>query len=288
VVRENNQTYRLGWTEQCKDGSKMGFGVPEYLLLFRKPQSDTSRSYADRPIVKGKKWYVDPKPGAAADPDAPAYTLAVDHSGEDAGGYWLNPDGCSRARWQLDAHGYTRSSGNRLMAPEELLPLEASDVFKKWRAFNLATVYDFEHHVRIAEAFEVKGQLPSGFMLMPPHSPHPDVWTDVARMLSTNTLASAKGREMHLCPLQWDIVDRAIMQWSNEGDVVFDPFGGLMTVPMRAVKLKRIGWGVELNPSYFLDGCKYVEAQAREMDIPNLFDLLDAPAAAASLPIAAE
>src|SRR5690606_2501554 len=35
VVRENNQTYRLGWSEQCKDGSKMGVGMPEYLLLFR-------------------------------------------------------------------------------------------------------------------------------------------------------------------------------------------------------------------------------------------------------------
>ncbi|OYO76089.1 DNA methylase N-4, partial [Lachnotalea glycerini] len=30
VVRENNQTYRLGWSEQCKDGSKMGVGCPEY------------------------------------------------------------------------------------------------------------------------------------------------------------------------------------------------------------------------------------------------------------------
>jgi hypothetical protein len=33
VVRENNQTYRLGWSEQCKDGSRMGAGMPEYLLL---------------------------------------------------------------------------------------------------------------------------------------------------------------------------------------------------------------------------------------------------------------
>lgn len=33
VVRENNQTYRLGWSEQCKDGSKMGVGCPEYILL---------------------------------------------------------------------------------------------------------------------------------------------------------------------------------------------------------------------------------------------------------------
>jgi hypothetical protein len=39
VVRENAQTYRLGWTEQCKDGSRMGVGMPEYLLLFRKPQT---------------------------------------------------------------------------------------------------------------------------------------------------------------------------------------------------------------------------------------------------------
>jgi hypothetical protein len=36
VVRENNQTYRLGWSEQCKDGTKMGVGSPEYVLLFRK------------------------------------------------------------------------------------------------------------------------------------------------------------------------------------------------------------------------------------------------------------
>jgi hypothetical protein len=42
VVRENNQTYRLGWTEQCKDGSRMGNGMPEYILKFRRPPSDPS------------------------------------------------------------------------------------------------------------------------------------------------------------------------------------------------------------------------------------------------------
>jgi hypothetical protein len=40
VVRENNQTYRLGYSEQCKDGSPMGVGVPEYVLLLRKPPTD--------------------------------------------------------------------------------------------------------------------------------------------------------------------------------------------------------------------------------------------------------
>jgi hypothetical protein len=40
VVRENAGTYRLAYTEQCKDGTRQGVGVPEYLLLFRKPQTD--------------------------------------------------------------------------------------------------------------------------------------------------------------------------------------------------------------------------------------------------------
>ncbi|KAA6318768.1 hypothetical protein EZS27_031261 [termite gut metagenome] len=44
VVRENNQTYRLGYTEMCKDGSKMGVGCPEYILLFRKLPTDTSNA----------------------------------------------------------------------------------------------------------------------------------------------------------------------------------------------------------------------------------------------------
>lgn len=55
VVRENNQTYRLGWSEQCKDGSKMGVGCPEYILLFRKLPTDKSTAYADEPVKKTKR-----------------------------------------------------------------------------------------------------------------------------------------------------------------------------------------------------------------------------------------
>ncbi len=101
-----------------------------------------------------------------------------------------------------------------------------------------------------------------------------DIWTDITRMLSMNTLQAAAGREMHLCPLQFDIVDRAITQYSEPGETVFDPFGGLMTVPYRALKLGRNGVASELNPGYFLDGCKYVEAMARQKDMPTLFDTL--------------
>src|SRR3546814_5098514 len=57
VVRENAQTYRLGWTEQCKDGSRMGAGVPAYLLIFRKPPTDRSNGYADVPVVQDKEAF---------------------------------------------------------------------------------------------------------------------------------------------------------------------------------------------------------------------------------------
>ncbi|MBF2715702.1 DNA methyltransferase [Agrobacterium vitis] len=252
VVRENNQTYRLGWSEQCKDGSRMGNGMPEYLLIFRKPPSDASNGYADRTVKKDKRQW----------------------SGAD--GAWSNETGYSRARWQLDAHGFMPSSGNRLLPIQDLAGLEHHQIFKLWKRYSLESVYDFEHHVKIAEHLEERGMLPSTFMLLPPHSNHDDVWTDITRMLSMNTLQAQAGKEMHLCPLQFDIVDRAISQYTEPGETVFDPFGGLMTVPYRAIKLGRKGIATELNPAYFLDGCKYVEAAARDMAMPNLFDLLEA------------
>jgi hypothetical protein len=248
VVRENNQTYRLGWTEQCKDGSRMGNGLPEYLLVFRKPPSDNSDGYADEKVTKAKKEWKD--------------------------GRWTADDGYSRARWQLDAHGFMPVDGNRLLTGQELRGLDAKVIFKLWKAYQLNAVYDFQHHVKIAEEMEQVGALPSDFMLLAPHSKHDDDWTDIARMLSMNTLQAQGGREMHLCPLQFDIIDRCIFQYSEPGEVVFDPFGGLMSVPYRAIKLKRQGRAVELNPAYFLDGCQYVKAMAEQMAMPDLFGLM--------------
>ena len=83
VVRENNQTYRLGWSENCKDGSKMGVGSPEYLLLFRKRQSDRTRSYADVPVDEVTKERLYPRALA----DRRACVLAIERQpASDAGG----------------------------------------------------------------------------------------------------------------------------------------------------------------------------------------------------------
>jgi len=78
---------------------------------------------------------------------------------------------------------------------------------------------------------------------------------------------------MHLCPLQFDIVDRLITQLSQSGELVLDPFAGLMTVPYCALRLGRRALGIELNPGYFADGAAYCKAAEMEMATPSLFDL---------------
>jgi hypothetical protein len=236
VVRENNQTYRLGWSEQCKDGTKMGVGSPEYILLFHKPQTDRSRGYADTPVVKSKTDY-------------------------------------TRARWQLDAHAFWRSSGDRHLTPDELAALPADQMSRLFTEQSLRTVYDYPTHVRLGEELEGRGVLPATFMSLAPGSHHPDVWHDVNRMLTLNTEQSRRAQVMHVCPLQFDIVDRLINRYSNPGDLVYDPFGGLFTVPVRALRLGRQGRAVELNTGYFLDGVQYLKAEERRTDLPSLFDL---------------
>jgi DNA modification methylase len=117
-------------------------------------------------------------------------------------------------------------------------------------------------------------------MLLQPPSWRPDVWTDVARMRTLNMIQAQKGKEQHLCPLQFDIVDRLIVRYSNEGDTVFDPFAGIMTVPYCAVKLGRFGIGVELNAVYWRDGVTHLQAEDRKQGMPQLFDAInDAPVA---------
>lgn len=238
VVRENNQTYRLGWSEQCKDGTKMGVGCPEYILLFRKLPSDTSKAYADTPVHKTKQEY-------------------------------------SRARWQIDAHAFWKSSGNRLLTPEELSRMPVDKARLYFRQQDKEQVYDYHRHVEMAERMEQAGKLPATFMAVDPVSNSGEVWDDVVRMRTLNTRQSQKRLVNHVCPLQLDIVERIINRYSNPGELVFDPFGGLMTVPYMAIKMRRKGMATELNSDYFRDGVRYLREAETEVKTPTLFDLID-------------
>lgn len=239
VVRENNQTYRLGWTEQCKDGTKMGVGCPEYILLFRKLPTDRSKAYADEPVTKSKEDY-------------------------------------TRAQWQIDAHGYWRSSGDRLISKEELMRADVSKLQALYRKYSRETVYNYAEHVELAKKLDEDGHLPATFMVVAPGSWTDQVWDDVNRMRTLNTTQSQQNRVMHVCPLQLDIVDRLINRYSNPGDLVLDPFGGLGTVALEAIKAKRRGYTIELNNDYFRDAVGYLrDYEDKSCQTMSLFDLME-------------
>jgi len=118
VVRENKQTNRLGWTEQCKDGSRMGAGMPEYILLFRKPQTDTSRGYADTPVVKSKKFW-----RAVHIDTCPARTTQFDDE----------PATCTcggPGAWENEHGSYVKAAEQKMLTPSlfDFLGLESDRV----------------------------------------------------------------------------------------------------------------------------------------------------------------
>ena len=237
VVRENNQTYRLGWSEQCKDGSKMGVGCPEYVLLFRKLPSDTSNAYADEPVTKSKEDY-------------------------------------TRAQWQIDAHAYWRSSGDRLLTKDEMLNIPTKRLGDVYRKFSRSSVYNYNEHVALAESLDKDNRLPSTFMVVAPGSWSTDVWDDIVRMRTLNADQKRKDLQMHVCPLQLDIVERIINRYSNEGDIVLDPFGGIGTVALTAMKMNRYGISIELNNGYFRDSVGYLQSYEDDIEQPTLFDFV--------------
>ena len=85
------------------------------------------------------------------------------------------------------------------------------------------------------------------------------VWMDIRQ---TRTLNHSEARdeldEKHICPLQLDVIERAVTLWSNEGEKVFTPFMGVGSEVYGAVKLGRKGIGVELKDSYYRQAVKNV------------------------------
>ena len=239
VVRENNQTYRLGWSENAKDSSKMGAGMPEYVLVFRKLPSDQSNGYADVPVAKSKEDY-------------------------------------TRADWQLDAAGLWRSNGNRLPDPEIMKHMSHEAIKALWIEYSKKGGYSHEQHAELAKALEGIGKLPSSFMLFPAISRNKDIWTDIARMRTLNSEQTRRNQENHVCPLQLDIIKRLITRYSNKGEVVYDPFGGIGSVPFQAIKMERHGWMTELNEDYWKNAVGYCEMAENEVCVPTLFDMATA------------
>lgn len=103
------------------------------------------------------------------------------------------------------------------------------------------------------------------------------VWMDVN---PSRTLQYRNARdnedERHICPLQLDVIERAVKLWSAPGDLVLSPFAGIGSEGYVAVRNGRRFVGIELKPSYYRIACKNLEEAVREASQRTLFDYMDA------------
>ena len=98
------------------------------------------------------------------------------------------------------------------------------------------------------------------------------VWMDIDQTLTLQyTSARENDDERHICPLQLQVIDRALALWSNAGDVVLSPFMGIGSECYEALKSKRKFIGVELKTSYYNLAVRNLNDAENEMEESDLF-----------------
>lgn len=94
------------------------------------------------------------------------------------------------------------------------------------------------------------------------------VWMDIN---PSNTLQRESAREdddeRHICPLQLEVIERAVMLWSNPGDVVLSPFAGIGSEGFVSLKLGRKFIGVELKESYYKQACANLQSVGAQQEL---------------------
>lgn len=103
------------------------------------------------------------------------------------------------------------------------------------------------------------------------------VWMDINQTNVLNVkLAREEKDERHLCPLQLDLIERAIRLWSNPGDTVFSPFTGIGSEGWGALKAGRKFIGTELKPAYYAQAVKNLKEMDAISATPSLLSLAGA------------
>lgn len=100
------------------------------------------------------------------------------------------------------------------------------------------------------------------------------IWMDINQ---SDTLQFRHARddddEKHIAPLQLEVIERALMLWSNPDDVVWSPFLGIGSEGYQSIKQGRRFIGTELKPSYFNVAKKNLEKAIEENNQIDIFDL---------------
>nr|DAU48731.1 MAG TPA: Helicase of the snf2 rad54 family [Caudoviricetes sp.] len=98
------------------------------------------------------------------------------------------------------------------------------------------------------------------------------VWYDI-NYSDTLQYTSARDEkdEKHICPLQLETIRRCLHLWSNEGETVLSPFGGIGSEGHESLRLKRNFIGVELKPSYFHQMQRNLQRMIDDLNQTTLF-----------------
>lgn len=103
------------------------------------------------------------------------------------------------------------------------------------------------------------------------------VWMDIN---PSNTLQKESAREnddeRHICPLQLDVIERAVHLWSRPNDLVLSPFAGIGSEGYQALKMGRRFVGCELKESYYKQAALNLARAEKEQGTPDLFSRLAA------------
>lgn len=101
------------------------------------------------------------------------------------------------------------------------------------------------------------------------------IWMDID---PSDTLQYKSAREnedeKHVCPLQLQVIERALELWTNPGDIVLTPFMGIGSEAYTAVKMGRRAVGVELKDSYYRQAVANVKSLTEKTQA-DVFDLLE-------------
>jgi DNA modification methylase len=157
---------------------------------------------------------------------------------------------------------------------ENTVPIE-KDLFKSY-----VPMHEFDKFPRTHEGFnEFWGYDPeSKYSKREQYSHHvwqryaSPVWMDIDQ---TNTLQWSTARdtndEKHICPLQLDVIERIILLYSNEGETVLSPFGGIGSEGYQALKMNRKSISIELKESYFNLNVRNHRSAVEEKGQLNIF-----------------
>ena len=91
------------------------------------------------------------------------------------------------------------------------------------------------------------------------------VWMDInpSDTLQKDSLRDEKD-ERHICPLQLQVIHRALQLWSNPNDIVLSPFAGIGSEGHESIKLGRRFIGIELKEEYFKQAVANLKSIERE------------------------